>query len=262
MTFTDPSSELIVHQAPSVAQSATVRGSGHARTVLETVEAFLRRCGGGRRHLGLRQWLALRLRRARSAAPRALCAQRNAESAVQPAVGHRAHGSVRALGGSPPSLMKPGFLVHSPCVTHVSHLMSSSAHVPLPALAASATSHQPHARWHVVALPATQEPNAASAQGALPRASGVAHMKRRLRTQCSSLAHPAHFDVVSLHDGSAGWRSATAGRREAGEAGAERHALQLRRHSAHHAHAALSGAAGGRLSSARFGLWAAAHLPS
>mmetsp|Transcript_44447 Transcript_44447/g.106789 ORF Transcript_44447/g.106789 Transcript_44447/m.106789 type:complete len:239 (+) Transcript_44447:144-860(+) len=66
------------------------------------------------------------------------------------------------------SLMKPGFLVHSPCVTHVSHLMSSSAHAPLPALAASATSHQPHARWHVVA------------------------MKRRLRTQCSSLAHPAH----------------------------------------------------------------------
>ena len=187
---------------------------------------------------------------------------------MQPAVGHRAHGSVRALGGSPPSLMKPGFLVHSPCVTHVSHLMSSSAHAPLPALAASATSHQPHARWHVVALPSDQDQTRRQRRAQPPRTSGVAHMKRRLRTQCSSLAQPAHFDVVSLHAGSAGWRSATAGRREAGEAGAERHALQLRRHSAHHAHAALSGAAGGRLLSAWFGLWAgprvtaAAHLLS
>ena len=80
-----------------------------------------------------------------------------------------------------------------------------------------------------------------SARAQPPRTSGVAHMKRRLRTQCSSLAHPAHFDVVSLHDGSAGWRSAAAGRREAGEAGGERHALQLRRHSAHQAHATLIG---------------------
>jgi len=103
--------------------------------------------------------------------------------------------------------MKAGFFVHSPCATQVSHLMSSSAHVPSPALAASAASHQPHARRHVAA------------------------MKRRLRTQCSSLAHPAHLDVVSVHDGSAGWRSATAGRRVPGEAGADTHALQLRRHS-------------------------------
>ena len=131
------------------------------------------------------------------------------------------------------------------------------------ARAGSISNVTPAARSLACRRPAIRSgPNAASAQGALPRASGVAHMKRRLRTQCSSLAHPAHFDVVSLHDGSAGWRSATAGRREAGEAGAERHALQLRRHSAHHAHATLSGAAGGRVSSARFGLWAAAHLPS
>ena len=31
-----------------------------------------------------------------------------------------------------------------------------------------------------------------SARAQPPRTSGVAHMKRRLRTQCSSLAHPAH----------------------------------------------------------------------
>ena len=92
---------------------------------------------------------------------------------MQPAVGHRAHGSVRALGGSPRSLMKPGFLVHSPCVTHVSHLMSSSAHAPLPALAASATSHQPHARWHVVALPSDQDQTRRQRQGAT-----TAHKRR------------------------------------------------------------------------------------
>ena len=84
----------------------------------------------------------------------------DAHAALRGAAGGRsAERTLRALGGfpchggSPPSLMKPRFFVHSPCVTHVSHLMSSSAHAPLPALAASSTSHQPHARRHVAALP-------------------------------------------------------------------------------------------------------------
>ena len=54
----------------------------------------------------------------------------------------------------------------------------------------------PAARAPACSRPASirPEPSAASASGASPRArtSGVAHMKRRLRTQCSSLAHPAH----------------------------------------------------------------------
>ena len=112
---------------------------------------------------------------ARSAAPTALCAEegtRGAQRCSRRSVSERrlraAGGRVPVChGGSPPSLMKAGFFVHSPCATQVSHLMSSSAHVPSPALAASAASHQPHARRHVAALPA--EPHAASAQGASPR---------------------------------------------------------------------------------------------
>ena len=120
---------------------------------------------------------------------------RTPRSAVQPTLGHRARTLRFGLwAGSPPSLMKPGFFVHSPCVTHVSHLISSSAHAPVPALAASATSHQPHARRHVAALPPDPKETRRQRQGASPRTGGVAaaHMKRRLRTQCSSLAHPAH----------------------------------------------------------------------
>ena len=161
--------------------------------------------------------------------------------------------------------MKPGFFVHSPCVTHVSHLISSSAHAPVPALAASATSHQPHARRHVAALPPDPKETRRQRQGASPRTGGVAaaHMKRRLRTQCSSLAHPAHFDVVSLHDGSACWRSAAAGRREAGRGGVGGvHALQLRGHSAHNAHAALSGAADARSPSAHASVRALGGKPT
>ena len=246
---------------------AAVRGSGHARTVLEPVEAVLRRIEGGR------------LRRARSAAPTALCAEEGTRGAQRCSRRPVSERRLRAPGGrvpvchagSPPSLMKAGFFVHSPCVTQVSHLMSSSAHVPSPALAASAASHQPHARRHVAALPAARSHTRRQRRAPHRAASGAAHMKRRLRTQCSSLAHPAHFDVAPVHDGSACWRSATAGRREPGEAGADTHALQLRRHSAQKkAHAALSGAAGGRSASAGFGLRAgaspcatpAAHLPS
>ena len=178
-------SAIACHEAGCTA----VRGSGHARTVLEPVEAFLRRVGGGG------------LRRARSAAPTALCAEegtRGAQRCSRRSVSERrlraAGGRVAVChGGSPPSLMKAGFFVHSPCATQVSHLMSSSAHVPSPALAASAASHQPHARRHVAALPAERNHTRRQRRAPHRAASGAAHMKRRLRTQCSSLAHPTHF---------------------------------------------------------------------
>ena len=138
---------------------------------------------------------------ARSAAPTALCAEegtRGAQRCSRRSVSERrlraAGGRVPVChGGSPPSLMKAGFFVHSPCATQVSHLMSSSAHVPSPALAASAASHQPHARRHVAALPAERNHTRRQRRAPHRAASGAAHMKRRLRTQCSSLAHPAHF---------------------------------------------------------------------
>ena len=74
--------------------------------------------------------------------------------------------------------MKLGFFLHSPCPTHVSHLMSSSEQASCPALPSSGASHHPHARRHVTA------------------------MKRRLRTQWSSLAHASHLPDESLHEGS------------------------------------------------------------
>ena len=156
-------SAIACHEAGCTA----VRGSGHARTVLEPVEAFLRRVGGGG------------LRRARSAAPTALCAEegtRGAQRCSRRSVSERrlraAGGRVPVChGGSPPSLMKAGFFVHSPCATQVSHLMSPSAHVPSPALAASAASHQPHARRHVAALPA--ERNHTRRQRRAPRMAGL-----------------------------------------------------------------------------------------
>ena len=102
---------------------------------------------------------------------------RTPRSAVQPAVGSermvRALGGSPCHGGSPPSLMKAGLVVHSPCVTHVSHLMSSSAHAPLPALAVSSTSHQPQTRRQVVALPSHRNQTRRQRQGAT-----TAHKRR------------------------------------------------------------------------------------
>eukprot|EP00964_Phaeocystis_antarctica_P101121 scaffold66629_cov70-Phaeocystis_antarctica.AAC.2 len=156
----------------------------HAMLLFGPARAFRRGvlacwfCGLALGHRGPPRGRRGRRGKARSAAPTALCAPRarRAQRCSRRSVTER---MVRALrgspchGGNPPSLMKAGLVVHSPCVTHVSHLMSSSAHAPLPALAVSSTSHQPQTRRQVVALPSHRNQTRRQRQGAT-----TAHKRR------------------------------------------------------------------------------------
>ena len=134
---------------------------------------------------------------------------RTPRSEVQPAVGHRAHAS--GSGRVPVSRREPTFpheasILRALALRHPCLALDVLIGTRALARAGSILNVTPAARAPACSRPAIRpEPSVASASGASPRTrtSGVAHMKRRLRTQCSSLAHPAHFDVVSLHDGSA-----------------------------------------------------------
>ena len=155
-------------------------------------------------HAGARQPRAA-ARPARPAGTCTLCSSdgtlrtmRTPRSEVQPAVGHRAHAS--GSGRVPVSRREPTFpheasILRALALRHPCLALDVLIGTRALARAGSILNVTPAARAPACSRPAIRpEPSAASASGASPRTrtSGVAHMKRRLRTQCSSLAHPAH----------------------------------------------------------------------